>query len=62
MFVEVLVSIMYRLVPPDIDECEQGSDDCDGDATCNDTIGSYICTCNVGYIGEGREGTCIGNS
>jgi hypothetical protein len=48
------------LILIDIDECLQNTDDC-ADApsgTCNNTIGSYICTCNPGYTGDGK--TCVG--
>ena len=37
----------------DIDECEMGTDICDENANCTDTIGSFICTCNRGYDGDG---------
>ena len=43
----------------DIDECDNGTDNCSSNAYCNDTIGSYECTCNVGYSGDGV--TCEGN-
>ncbi|XP_053408175.1 uncharacterized protein LOC123560993 [Mercenaria mercenaria] len=39
-----------------IDECEEGSDDCDENAQCTDTLGSYTCTCNNGFDGNGK--TC----
>ena len=44
----------------DIDECLQSTDDCaDGPSgTCNNTIGSYVCSCNPGYTGDGN--TCVG--
>ena len=50
----------YMLFSPcaDIDECECGTHDCDENAICTNTIGSYDCTCREGYIGDGR--TCIG--
>jgi hypothetical protein len=38
------------------DECALGIDDCDDNATCADTAGSFTCTCNPGYGGDGR--TC----
>ena len=38
---------------PDIDECADGLHDCDADATCTDTEGSYICTCKDGFTGDG---------
>ena len=33
--------------------------DCDVNANCTNTIGSYKCTCKLGYIGDGR--LCLGN-
>ena len=38
---------------PDIDECE--ADLCHQEASCMNTDGSYICTCNRGYFGNGLE-------
>ena len=29
------------------------ADDCDENAKCNNTIGSYLCECTVGYSGNG---------
>ena len=37
----------------DINECEMETDNCDGNANCTDTIGSFNCTCNPGYDGDG---------
>ena len=37
----------------DIDECSSGSHDCDVNANCTNTNGSYSCTCNEGYSGKG---------
>ena len=39
----------------DIDECEAGLDDCDPLASCNNTPGSFSCSCPPGYVGEGRQ-------
>ena len=45
----------------DIDECEEGmSDRCDLNSACNNTAGSYTCSCNYGYSGDGS--ICIGKS
>ena len=41
----------------DADECALGVDTCDEDhADCTDTVGSYVCTCHVGFHGDGE--TC----
>ena len=39
----------------DINECERDTHECDGNATCTNTIGDYNCTCNVGFNGNGSE-------
>ena len=39
----------------DIDECVGGSHSCSPDAYCNNTKGSYNCTCKPGFLGSGRE-------
>ena len=41
------------LILADVDECALGTDSCDVNAQCNDTIGSFECTCNAGYVGDG---------
>ena len=40
----------------DNDECS--SDPCHSNATCNNTIGSFTCTCVSGYAGDGFQ--CVG--
>ena len=42
----------------DIDECTAGKDDCDQNADCANTDGSFKCTCNKGFTGDGT--TCKG--
>ena len=37
----------------DVDECARGIDECSMNAQCTDTMGSYNCTCNIGYDGNG---------
>ena len=43
---------MY-LTNADIDECREGTDDCDVNADCADIDGSFTCTCRQGYSGNG---------
>lgn len=38
-----------------MDECARKTDDCDGNATCTNTIGDYNCTCYDGFSGDGYE-------
>ena len=38
----------------DINECI-GLNDCDINSECNNTDGSYDCSCDPGYSGNGRE-------
>lgn len=37
----------------DVDECTQGTDDCDDNATCANGVGTFTCTCKTGYTGNG---------
>ena len=37
----------------DIHECTRGTDRCHRHATCHNTEGSYYCSCNTGYTGNG---------
>ena len=39
----------------DIDECALNSSNCDINAACNNTIGSFICQCNDGFTGNGAQ-------
>ena len=44
----------------DIDECARNLSRCDENAECTNTDGSYNCSCNNGYEGDGFNcnGTC----
>ncbi|MBN2530997.1 MAG: choice-of-anchor D domain-containing protein [Deltaproteobacteria bacterium] len=42
-----------RMSCVEIDECLLNMDACDENATCENTDGSYICTCNKGASGDG---------
>ena len=41
-----------------VDECSDGTHNCDGNATCYDTPTSFICHCNTNYNGTGEQGQC----
>ena len=45
---------------PDIDECEERTDNCDEEsrATCTNEIGGYTCECLPRFIGNGI--VCLG--
>ena len=47
------------LLSIDINECELGGDDCHMYATCTDTFGSFECTCNSGFEGDGINCTSM---
>ena len=44
----------------DVNECVLNLDDCDGQAMCNNTLGSFSCSCNTGWTGNGTS--CEGTS
>ena len=54
-FTECGQTLIHELFS-DIDECSKGSHGCDVNAYCNNTIGSYTCTCMEKYSGNGK--TC----
>lgn len=44
----------------DRDECENDDfSDCDPNALCTNTDGSYVCRCLRGYMGDGKNCTGI---
>ena len=46
------------IVFADVDECTAQVDDCDDNAACQNSKGSFTCTCNSGYFGNGSS--CLG--
>ncbi|XP_067048010.1 uncharacterized protein [Acropora muricata] len=46
-------------IRPDIDECTVSPPFCHVNAQCSNNIGSYNCTCNTGYIGNGKTCTDV---
>ena len=46
----------------DVDECVFGIHNCDGNATCLNTDGSFTCSCNEGYFGNGELCSPVGKT
>ena len=53
-----MVVLNFSNVFLDINECEDPSV-CHVNATCDNTPGSYTCTCEPGLSGDGKD-TCVG--
>ena len=47
-----------RILLIDIDECDDGIDNCNSFANCSNANGSFSCSCNDGFTGDGL--TCSG--
>ena len=54
---EKTINYQIVLIILDTNECN-GTSPCHANATCNNTVGSYICTCDPGFTGDGV--TCNG--
>ena len=39
----------------DIDECAEETHHCHKSATCSNTVGAWLCTCNMGHDGNGKD-------
>jgi len=48
-----------NMTTEDIDECTVSPPFCHVNAQCSNNIGSYNCTCNTGYIGNGKTCTAL---
>ena len=48
-------NIAYCILVSDDNECVAGTDACDDNSDCANTVGSYRCTCRVGFEGNGRQ-------
>ena len=47
------LAISFLSTPSDIDECFTDTDTCHVNATCSNTDGSFTCSCQIGYTGDG---------
>ena len=45
--------IPLLFLPIDINECELRINNCDVNANCSNTFGSFECTCSAGFVGDG---------
>ena len=41
------------VVCTNINECDEGTHNCNANAMCTDAEGNFTCTCNLGYTGDG---------
>jgi len=48
-----------NMTTEDINECTSSPPACNINAQCSNTIGSYRCTCNPGYTGNGKTCTAV---
>ena len=54
-----LIQVCFAVVSSDVDECSSSTPVCDVTATCENTIGSYRCSCTkAGFTADGKG--CIG--
>ena len=44
---------MLCILVSDVNECVENLDQCSNNATCLNTMGSYTCSCDQGYEGNG---------
>ena len=60
MTLEILHNLkgLFHGSPLDIDECESSSVNCDQNADCFNSVGSYQCRCRLGYQGNGTNCVC----
>ena len=50
---------LCHIFPTEINNCTDGTHNCDPNASCDPTPESFICTCNSGFTGNGTSCTGI---
>ena len=61
-FTIIVVLFLLRYSNTDINECSANTHDCSYQEGCQNTQGSYRCTCDVGYYLDDDQRTCKGKS
>ena len=56
-----MAHLIYSICQTDVDECSDNTNNCDSNADCTNTEGSYTCACKPGWTGDGTSctGTCL---
>ena len=49
----IVTTCYCELCTADVNECTEGTNSCHRHASCYNTLGSYSCSCNPGYTGDG---------
>ena len=57
LFTKIIANVINHIIV-DVDECSEGTNECT--QNCNNTIGSYVCSCNDGFIIDVDRRTCDG--
>ena len=47
--------LVFFVMLADIDECVSGVHNCHSSASCTNTVGSFNCSCNQPYTGDGKK-------
>jgi hypothetical protein len=51
------ITLKWSFAHIDVNECATGFHECDVNAICTNTIGSYMCQCLTGFCGDGFKCT-----
>ena len=54
----IFIKEVYQITG--VDECTDGTHDCDVNAECSNTDGNFTCACKTGYERNGKDGNCKG--
>lgn len=53
------MTFLFERFVADVDECSLGTHNCDGNSMCQNTVGSFICTCSSDQVPDGDK--CAGD-